>query len=61
MSRMRIIDAHCHATPDWHEPVEALLFQMERHGVEQAVLIQINGQYGNVKADFARVTEHFHP
>jgi L-fuconolactonase len=44
---MPIVDSHCHAALSWYEPVEALLFQMERHGVDQAVLIQINGQFNN--------------
>ena len=44
---MRIVDSHCHAALGWYEPVEALLHQMDRHGVEHAVLIQINGQTNN--------------
>jgi L-fuconolactonase len=42
-----IIDAHCHASPKWFEPVETLLFQMDRNGVERAVLTQILGQFDN--------------
>jgi hypothetical protein len=41
---MVIVDAHGHASLDWYEPIETLLFEMDRHGVDQAVLIQINGQ-----------------
>ena len=44
---MRIVDTHCHAAPGWYEPVESLLFQMDRYGVEQAVLIQMRGQTNN--------------
>ena len=44
---MTIIDAHCHASPIWYEPVEALLFQMDRNGVERAVLTQLLGQFDN--------------
>lgn len=44
---MRIIDTHCHAAPVWYEPVEALIFHMDRNEVEQTVLIQINGYYDN--------------
>jgi L-fuconolactonase len=44
---MPIVDSHCHAARSWYEPVELLLFQMERSGVDQAVLIQINGQFDN--------------
>lgn len=34
-----VIDSHCHASLRWFEPVETLLFQMDRCGVEHAVLI----------------------
>jgi len=42
-----LIDAHCHVSPLWFEPVETLLFQMDRHNVAQAVLTQILGQFDN--------------
>ena len=42
-----IVDAHTHAAQSWFEPVEALLFQMDRCGVERAVLVQMFGQYDN--------------
>lgn len=38
-----VIDNHCHVSTRWYEPVETLLFQMDRHGVERAVLIQMLG------------------
>jgi L-fuconolactonase len=44
---MRIIDTHCHAALGWYEPIEVLLSQMDRNGVELAALIQINGQSDN--------------
>ena len=44
---MRIVDTHCHAAPGWYEPVESLLFQLDRNGVEHALLVQINGQTNN--------------
>lgn len=44
---MRIIDTHCHASPYWYEPVESLLFHMDRNQVEKAVLVQYMGQYNN--------------
>src|SRR5437879_12920918 len=44
---MPIVDSHCHVSRTWYEPVEVLLFQMERNGVDHAVLIQMNGQYDN--------------
>src|ERR1051326_3923099 len=47
VSKVRIVDSHCHAAVGWYEPVEVLLHQMDRNGVEQAALIQINGQSDN--------------
>jgi L-fuconolactonase len=44
---MPIVDTHCHATPVWYEPVESLLAQMARNGVDAAILIQIQGQFNN--------------
>ena len=44
---MEIIDSQCHVSPIWYEPVESLLFQMDRHNVAHAVLIQMLGQYDN--------------
>jgi len=41
---MFIVDSHCHVSPIWYEPVESLIFQMDRNGVERAVLVQMNGQ-----------------
>lgn len=44
---MTIVDAHCHVSEGWYEPVEVLLAQMERHGVGHAVLVQMQGQFAN--------------
>lgn len=44
---MPVVDSHCHVSPSWYEPVELLLFQMERNGVDHAVLIQMQGQSDN--------------
>lgn len=44
---MVIIDTHCHAGGNWFEPIEVLEFQMNRCGVDAAVLIQHGGTYGN--------------
>lgn len=44
---MQLIDAHCHASPLWFEPVEPLLFQMDRNGVAGGVLTQVLGQFDN--------------
>jgi L-fuconolactonase len=39
LPEISIIDSHCHASIRWFEPVETLLFQMDRCSVERAVLI----------------------
>ncbi len=44
---MQIVDAHCHVSESWYEPVESLVDQMERNGVAQAVLVQMQGQFAN--------------
>ena len=44
---MQVIDTHCHVSPVWFEPVETLLFHMDRHGVVHAVLTQLLGQPDN--------------
>jgi L-fuconolactonase len=52
---VRIVDTHCHAALGWYEPIEVLLGQMDRNGVELAALIQINGQSDNTyQAECAR-------
>lgn len=38
-----IIDSHCHASTRWYEPVDTLLFNMDRCGVDKAVLVQMLG------------------
>jgi L-fuconolactonase len=42
-----IVDSHCHVSSRWYEPAEALLFQMDRHGVDRAVLIPLLGSLDN--------------
>jgi L-fuconolactonase len=44
---MVVVDTHCHASRDWYEPIETLLYEMDRNEVDQAVLVQIMGQYDN--------------
>jgi L-fuconolactonase len=44
---MPVVDCHCHVSPVWYEPVESLVHQMDRNGVDQAVLIQMMSQYDN--------------
>ena len=34
---MPIVDTHCHVSQVYYEPVETLLFQMDRAGVDHAV------------------------
>jgi L-fuconolactonase len=45
--KMVIVDSHCHVSPYRYEPVESLLFQMDRNDVECAVLVQYMGQFNN--------------
>ncbi|MBL8552126.1 MAG: amidohydrolase [Hyphomonadaceae bacterium] len=42
-----IVDAHCHASDVWFEPIEPLVFQMDQNGVAHAVLTQLLGQFDN--------------
>ena len=44
---MIVVDSHCHVSPAWYEPVESLLYQMDRNDVSHAILIQMNGQVYN--------------
>ncbi len=44
---MLIVDTHCHVSRDWFEPVENLLFQMDRNDVAYAVLTQIQSEFDN--------------
>jgi L-fuconolactonase len=41
------VDSHCHASELFFEPVELLVYQMERNDVQHAALIQMRGQYDN--------------
>jgi L-fuconolactonase len=47
LGRVPIVDSHCHVSDCWYEPVEVLLQQMDANEVEQAILIQMMGQYDN--------------
>ncbi len=44
---MTIVDTHCHIGLSKYEPVESLLFHMQRSGVSKAVLIQYMGNTDN--------------
>lgn len=42
-----IVDSHCHVGTAWYEPVESLLYALDTHGVERAVLVQSLGDTDN--------------
>lgn len=42
-----IVDSHSHVSLSWYEPVESLLFQMDRNGVDKAVLVQMWNERDN--------------
>jgi L-fuconolactonase len=44
---LQIVDSHVHPSLAWFEPVESLLFHMDRYGVEKALLVQIYNQFNN--------------
>jgi L-fuconolactonase len=44
---MRLVDTHCHVSLAWYEPAEMLVHEMDRNGVDYAVLVQIMGEYHN--------------
>lgn len=44
---MLVVDAHCHVSPYWFEPVESLLDQMDRYEVHHAILIQDSSTLDN--------------
>ena len=44
---MLVVDTHCHASPYWFEPIEVLLDEMTRNGVDKAALIQFRGEFDN--------------
>lgn len=59
--RPATIDSHCHASSRWYEPLDVLLFQMDRCGVERAVLIQLLGAMdeADMRAAHARHPDRF--
>lgn len=42
-----IVDSHVHVASNWYEPVTALLYQMDANHVDQATLVQQQGQFDN--------------
>ena len=57
-ARTPVVDTHVHAGTTKYEPVESLLDQMARHGVDHAVLIQHMGMYDN---DYLVACAQAHP
>src|SRR5262249_22792037 len=39
--KVMIVDSHCHATPIWYSDADALLFELDRNAVAQAIITQI--------------------
>jgi L-fuconolactonase len=58
LPELQIVDSHCHASERWFEPVETLLFQMDRCGVERAVLI---GNLFEFDQSYQQSCLHRHP
>jgi len=44
---LKIIDTHCHAGENWFEPIESLIYQMERNNITKAILIQHGGYFNH--------------
>jgi L-fuconolactonase len=42
-----IVDSHVHVARNWYEPLETLLYHLDANGVDQAVLVQQQGQFDN--------------
>jgi L-fuconolactonase len=51
---MIIVDSHVHTSQLWYEPVETLLFQMERNHVSKAVLVQYGGSTSEYEIECVR-------
>jgi L-fuconolactonase len=56
--QLGFVDTHCHASLRWFEPVDTLLFEMDRCGVEKAVLI---GNLYEPDQDYQQACFHQHP
>ena len=44
---MVIVDTHVHTSPYWFEPIEVILFQMNKNRVDKSTLVQYRGQTDN--------------
>ena len=51
---MIIIDSHVHTSRLWYEPIETVLFQMERNHVNKSLLIQYGGASNGYEIECAR-------
>jgi L-fuconolactonase len=58
MPPLGFVDTHCHASLRWFEPVDSLLFEMDRCGVERGVLI---GNLYEPDQDYQQACFHQHP
>jgi L-fuconolactonase len=44
---MVIVDTHIHVGNNWYEPIETVLYHMDKNGVSKVVLVQSGGNYDN--------------
>lgn len=58
LASIPIVDAHAHTSLRWLEPVELLLFQMDRCGVERTVLV---GNRNEFDQSYQQRVFHEHP
>lgn len=58
---MVVVDTDCHTQSYWYKPIEILMNQIYRHGVDKAVPVQINKQFDNSYAIecMRRFPDHF--
>ena len=47
---MPIVDSHTHVASSWYEPIETLLWEMDRNGVDQSSTLRQASWAGFVKA-----------
>ena len=56
---MVIVDAHVHTSPNYYEPIEILLFQMNRNKVDKATLDQHFFHWGKADKTTASLGPNF--
>jgi L-fuconolactonase len=54
---LMIVDSHVHVSENWWEPIETLLFQMDKNKVDKTVLVQFAGNTDN-DYEFAAVRKY---